>query len=266
MAKVAEKALAKRQQTNVELFDPNDSAAGDVEQEDLAIPRLSILQSNSPQVAKRETTYVDGAEPGMIYDVVNGKLYDGETGVVLVPLNFRKTFIEWISREEGGGFVADHGLAGRDLVTTLNDKGQDILENGHQLVRTMEYVMYLLDEGGYQPCIVGMSSSQVKYSKRFNTQLNSMTVVGPNGERFPAPIYYKAWRFRTVPESNDRGSWFSWNIAAINPVTELELPWLEPSSFVAECKNFRAAVRDASVSFTPPPAPIEPEAEDDDSM
>ena len=48
-----------------------------MDQQDLALPFLRILGQLSPQVNKRDSKYVEGAEPGMIYNTVTHELYDG---------------------------------------------------------------------------------------------------------------------------------------------------------------------------------------------
>ena len=43
---------------------------GTIGQQDLALPFLKILGQLSPEVNKRDGKYVEGAEPGMIYNSV----------------------------------------------------------------------------------------------------------------------------------------------------------------------------------------------------
>ena len=51
---------------------------GVITQEDLALPFLKILGQLSPEVNKRDGKYVEGAEPGMIFNSVTGELFNGE--------------------------------------------------------------------------------------------------------------------------------------------------------------------------------------------
>lgn len=258
MAKGKSKDVEKKQDALIvqdeQLFGGADAAMDDMSREDVAIPRLTVLQSNSPQVDKHDQAHVPGSEPGMIFDIVNGKMFDGEEGVVIVPLNFRKTFIEWVLREKGGGFVADHGAAdGEELLKTAtrDDKGRDMLPNGNQLVRTMEYVVYHLSAEGYSPAIIAMASTQIKYAMRWNTQLGQARLS--SGQ--PAPIFYRAWNVSTQPEKNDKGSWFSWHVQVAAKVTELDYPWLkDKGEFVQQCKNFRELVKSGALRFSPPPS------------
>ena len=61
--------------------------------DDLALPFLKVLSQLSPQCNKTSNSFVEGAEPGMIYNTVSGKLYDGEDGIDIVPAFYKREFI-----------------------------------------------------------------------------------------------------------------------------------------------------------------------------
>ena len=74
-----------------------DSGMGleNIDRDDLAIPFLKLLQSGSDETKKRHAKYVDGAEAGMFYNTVTKKLYDGEKGILVVPVFYKMTYPEW---------------------------------------------------------------------------------------------------------------------------------------------------------------------------
>ena len=74
---------------------------GTIGQEDLALPFLKILGQLSPEVNKRDGKYVEGAEPGMIFNSVSGELYDGVKGIDVIPCFYKLEYIEWKDRGEG---------------------------------------------------------------------------------------------------------------------------------------------------------------------
>ena len=74
---------------------------GNIGQQDLALPFLKILGQLSPEVNKRDGKYVEGAEPGMIYNSVSGDLYDGVKGIDVIPCFYKLEYIEWKDRGEG---------------------------------------------------------------------------------------------------------------------------------------------------------------------
>ena len=71
---------------------------GKLGQEDLALPFLKILGQLSPEVNKRDGKYVEGAEPGMIFNSVSGELYDGTVGISVIPCFYKLEYIEWKDR------------------------------------------------------------------------------------------------------------------------------------------------------------------------
>ena len=60
-----------------------------VDQESLALPILKLLQNGSGEAQKRNPNYVEGAEPGMFFNTVTRKLYDGEKGIQVIPCHYR---------------------------------------------------------------------------------------------------------------------------------------------------------------------------------
>ena len=67
---------------------------GNIGHEDLALPFLKVLGQLSPEVNKRDGKYVQGAEPGMIFNSVTGELFDGEKGIEVVPCHYKMEYIE----------------------------------------------------------------------------------------------------------------------------------------------------------------------------
>ena len=68
-----------------------DAGAGqeNMSQDDLAIPRLAILQQLSPQCQKNASEYIEDAEPGYLLNSVTEDMYSGEEGLKILK-TFRK--------------------------------------------------------------------------------------------------------------------------------------------------------------------------------
>ena len=107
------KAVAKKKDNVVALvnedmlFEDQGAGAEGIGSQDLMVPRITILQSMSPQVNKRDGKYVEGAEIGHIFNTVSNEAVDGEQGITVVPIKYRRAHIEW--KPNRGGFVRDHG-------------------------------------------------------------------------------------------------------------------------------------------------------------
>ena len=204
----------------------NFAGAGveEVKKDDIAIPYINIIQSNSPQASKRDGKYIEGAEVGMILNSVTNEVFDGEKGIEVIPCAYKRELDEWIPREQDGGFVFAHSIESTILsTTTKNEKGQDILPNGNYLVNTAKHFVLLLGtKHGSIQAILPMKGTQLKKSRRWNTQMMSQTVTVKDGSVKPYPSFAYAYTIKTAPEKNALGSWFGYEVLNQRPVTPEE--------------------------------------------
>ena len=211
---VAKKEDAPLAISNDDLLAFAGQGVEDLGTDDLAIPFINIIQSNSPQANKREGKYIEGAEVGMLFNTVTNEIFDGGKGVEVIPCAYQRTLVEWVPRDQEGGFVQAHAPESEILSqTTKNERGQDILPNGNYLANTAShYVILLSPTYGPTQAVVSMTSTQLKKSRKWNTQMVSQTVVLPDGTIKPKPAFASAYCLKTSPESNKRGSWFGYEI------------------------------------------------------
>ena len=209
------KEIVEEQNTQVAMSGFEDvtvTGFAEVSAEDMSIPFLRILDKGSPQVNKRDGAYVEGAEPGMIYNTVANEVYDGEVGVTVIPCYFNRRFIEWKPRESGGGYMGSYLPDDPIVKTTVkNEKNADVLPNGNLLSNTAQHFVLLTYEGNFSRALITMSSTQLKKSRRWITQMNALTAIGKNGP-YTLPMMSHIYKLTTVPEQNDMGSWFGWTI------------------------------------------------------
>ena len=185
-----------------------------VTRDDLAIPFLSILQSNSPEAMRSSPSYIDGAMEGLIINTVTKQIIDpAKSPLVLVACAYKRSFVEWRVREQGGGFVAEHDVSdGTKILTECerDEKNREIMPNGHQLNDTRTfYVMVLDPDLGPMPAVLAMTSTQIKKARQWNMQLN-MLRLKDGAVTYTPPMFASKWKVDTVAESNEKGSWFGW--------------------------------------------------------
>lgn len=246
-----------------------DSGAGSegIGREDLAIPRITILQSNSPQVNKRDEAYVEGCSAGDFYNTLDNTFYDGEKGIKFVPCSYRRAFIEWKPRTTGGGFVKDHGTNPAILdKCTQDDNGKDVLTNGNLIVTTAEYIGFLINEetGIPQQVVISMTSTQLKKSRKWNTMIQQLLIPRPDGNGvFNPAMFYKAYKLTTVAESNDKGDWFGFQI---DPDQET-LSLTNGEEIYLSARAFKKAIGEGKVKVVQEaPATIDVDHTDPDQM
>lgn len=232
-----EVANAKEAQLPAEFM---EELAGDGEQyqesmskDDMSIPFLQILQSLSPQCTKGEAEFIKGAEPSDLFDTVTQTLFktrddddNSIEGVRILPIHYKRSFIEWVPRNQGGGIVnewtVDEGL---QIVTQRNDSNLDIIQEGspygtpgNQLNDTHTHFVFLIKEdGSYEPMILTMASTQIKPSKDLNNMVSKHAL--PNGGK--AARFFGVYGVTTQRRSNDQGSWYIWKFEKVDDVLGL---------------------------------------------
>ena len=201
-------------QTNLFEADANQGTQN-ISQEDLALPFLKILGQLSPEVNKRDGKYVEGAEPGKIINTVTNKLYDE---IEVIPVFYKRQYVEWADRGTSTGAPVAIHSADSDIIsqTTRGKDYKDRLANGNYLENTANhYVIYLNDTP--QQAMVSMKSTQLKVSRKWNSMMMGIKMQGKNG-LFTPPTYSHIYKLKTVQMSNDKGTWFGWDVEKVGPV------------------------------------------------
>ena len=218
MNQVAEKKSAGLPSNMFE--DDAAKGLGTIGQEDLALPFLKILGQLSPEVNKRDGKYVEGAEPGMIYNSVSGDLYDGVKGIDVIPCFYKLEYIEWKDRGEGlGAPVAIYDSSSDIMSKTKPDANyKDRLPNGNYIEKTASHFVIVSGDSP-STALISMKSTQLKVSRKWNSMMMGIKMQGKNG-LFTPPTYSHIYKLSTVQMSNDKGTWFGWDVAKVGPVTD----------------------------------------------
>ena len=201
--------------------------------DDLSIPFLSILQSNSPQVVDEDPA---GAKSGMFFNTVTRELTSSDDGLVVIPVHKDMAFVEWVPRGEGdssgGGFVGLHmpdSDVVKDAITANGDNrmGKIPLENGNELVETHYVYCLLLDAEGKISngfAVISFTSTKIKPQRDWFTSMYTL--------KGRPPLFANRAIFRTVKQENKHGKFFNfridpfaatWKDSLIDPVAEKEL-------------------------------------------
>ena len=196
---------------------------GNIGQQDLALPFLKILGQLSPEVNKRDGKYVEGAEPGMIFNSVSGELYDGAKGINVIPAFYKLEYVEWKDRGEGsGGPVAIHDSSSDIMSQTKADANyKDRLPNGNYVEKTASHFVIITGDSP-STALISMKSTQLKISRKWNSMMSGIKLKGKNGLFTPASFSH-IYRLKTTQMSNDKGTWFGWDVSKAGPITDTSL-------------------------------------------
>ena len=220
-----ETSIAKRENagplaTNVFEADAN-AGSQNITQEDLALPFLKVLGQLSPEVNKQNAKFINGAEAGMIVNSVTKKIYDGKKGIEVIPVHYERQYVEWQDRgaTSTGAPVAIHKADSDIINTTTRDKNwKDRLPNGNYLENTASHFVILLGDTP-STALISMRATQLKVSKTWNSLMLGLKMQGKNG-LFTPPTYSHIYNLKTVQMSNDKGTWFGWDVSQVGPVSD----------------------------------------------
>ena len=196
-----------------------------VNREDLGIPFLTIIQKGSPQLDKDHADYatkrIDGAEIGDIINTVANQVVAGPgEEIEVIPCNYQRLFMEWKPRNAGGGLVTTHPDSSILLQCKRTEKNQDVLPSGNLIVTTAYFYCIALIDGERIPCMIGLSSTQLKKAKLWLNMAMSIKLKKADGTPYTPPLFSHTYVLTTVPEKNESGTWRGWAIKIGKQLTD----------------------------------------------
>lgn len=131
-------------------------------------------------------------------------------------------------------------------VTNEEGKSTDRLPNGNDLVVTAQHYVLRLRDGGWEPGLLSLASTQLKKSRRWNALMSNIQLKGPNGVPFSPPSFSHIYKVNAVPESKDKYSWWGWNIELAERVGSREL-YEAAKAFYNSCAKGEVRASEAQV-------------------
>ena len=214
---------------------------------EMQIPFVRILQAMSPQLSKKKPEFIDGASQGDLFNTVTNQYWEGEEGVTVIPCYQTTKYLEFVPREQGGGFQGEIPANDPVLTKTTREGSKEILPNGHELVKSDQHYCLVVDgDGSFQPTVIDMKSSQLKVSRRWKTQIAMQKVKHPKTGAMVTPaVYATMWKLSTTEETNDQGTWGNYQVSKVNLVNSRDL--------LQEAKAFRESIMAGEVKAVKEP-------------
>lgn len=175
--------------------------------DDYAIPYLQIVQTNSPQLDKRDGKYIEGISSGDIFNTVTLEFSES---LMILPVYYERWFMEWeprtaASKAPVGRYKFEDQFVQDALARKKGPKGEVYSGNGENILvdTRYHYVLVVRDDGTFYPALIALSSTGLTVSKRLNSLIKAVT--GPSGKTLAS--FCRKYKFRSVPKSNDKGKW-----------------------------------------------------------
>ena len=247
------KAVAKKKEPQMPaVMDDIYNTAGEGTQYDsseMIIPFLRIAQGLSPQTKKLKPEYIEGLKEGDLFNTVTGEYWAGGDGVHVIPCYQVTKFLEFVPRDQGGGFKGELAANNPDLQNTTRVGPKEILPNGNELSRSDQHYCIMIDKDEIpQMVIVDMKSTMLKVSRRWKTKIAMQKIRHPQtGVLITPAVFATVWHLKSVAESNDQGDWFNYSVEKVGLVEDREI--------FAMAKDFRNSIVKGEVKAQEEPQP-----------
>ena len=192
-----------------DLFEDENTGFEETDNDCFSIPYLQCLQKLSPQCDADKPGYMEDAAPGMFLNSATGELYDGEEGVLLIPCHAQRRFVEWVPREQGGGYRGDRSPDSVDLsLLERDEKGRFLLDSGNHLMDTRYHYCLLVTETSIDPVVLSLTSTQIKKSKNWMTAMRNKKALNPRtGKLQGVPMMANVWRLTSETQMKGEDTW-----------------------------------------------------------
>ena len=141
------------------------------------------------------------------------------TPMIFIPVFFMTQYLEW--KPDRKGLAGIHNDASILTKCTPNEKGQPVLANGNLISETAQF-FGLNASADYRVSYIGMTSTQLKKARYWNTLSSTEKALRRDGSEFTPPLFYRSYELGTVPESKDDHDWVGWTITRGQKIEDME--------------------------------------------
>ncbi len=202
-----------------DFFADAGSGLEDFKQSDLLIPYVRIIQALSKELQRNHAKFIQGAEQGQFVNSATRKLYPADGKLLVVPVSFGHRYMAW--RPNNAGPAYDMGADDSKFNSTEPDgEGKRFDGEGNQLTDSLQFFTLLINKetNEFEVAVLNFGGSQSRKGKGWASQINNRMERYPAGnpragELMRPAIWFYSYELTTVPESNDKGSWYGFSIA-----------------------------------------------------
>lgn len=167
---------------------------------DTNIPRIKILHFTSPEVLPGDE-HVENAVAGAFFNTVTKKVYGNSLSVI--PIKSIRVWLEWGSKEQGGGFRGRHLPGSIQIVGDIFTGAVTV--SGNDVQEAMEIYCLISGEEAQGPVLLSLTGASIRHGKNWMTSI--ATTMLPSGK--PQPFYGSIWKITTALNKNAQGQWYT---------------------------------------------------------
>jgi hypothetical protein len=198
-----------------ELLDwENDSTVGGDVDVGEKMAFINVLQALSPEVQDE----VEGAKAGELINTGTGEIVPGKDGLLIQPLRVETWWVEWSSRESGGGMVGRHSPASPYVNDCKRAAGMTYgkipVPGTDNTLRETKYLFAHLIEDGENAGLVVLAfhGSKMKKLRKFMTAWQ--------GRRDVKQMFQCLVRVKTEKEKAELGTFYNFDLTVEDVLTK----------------------------------------------
>ena len=98
---------------------------------------------------------------------------------------------------------------------------KDRLPNGNYIEKTASHFVIILGDSP-STALISLKSTQLKISRKWNSMMSGIKMKGKTGLFTPASFSH-IYKLKTTQMSNDKGTWFGWEVSKSGPVSDTQM-------------------------------------------
>jgi len=229
--------VAIKEDAKLGVYDYGDDVGGGFQNQtsdDIAIPFISIVQSNSAEM--NEQDFKDkNIQAGQIINRTTGELYDE---IVFIPSITDHKYVEWIKVDDGGGYVGDYEIDDPVVLKCKSEQplGKYELEGGNELIETFYvYGLLVLPDGSFMPAVMPMASTNIKAYKDWMFRAKSVMIKTPT-RRINPPLFAHRYKLKTIHQTKGKQSWYKFTTVEYDGANAVEARLAPDSELYQEAR------------------------------
>jgi hypothetical protein len=137
-----------------------------VEMQDMVIPRIELVQALSKCLEEGGPEYIEGAKAGHFYNSVTRELYG--PSLFVVPVFFKKQYLCWKDRKQGGGFGGAYD-AMQEALERISQEQDD--QDAWEAVETAQQIVLVVNPETHETseAVLSCARTKMKISKQWNS-------------------------------------------------------------------------------------------------
>lgn len=247
--------LSDEQYNILDTIKAEDLSLGEVDSSTFAIPYLSLVQALSPVITDGIN---ENAKVGMFYNTVSKEVYNS---VEIIPCYFQRRYSRFDAQRNFKGMYQVSEIEGLKIQgVQRTEDGLNYTIDGDRLVDTRIHYALVKGEGqdNYEPCIINLSSTQIKQSRNLMCMLRNMEITKRDGTKIKPPSFLCNFKVTSFTEKNDLGSWKSWSFTFKDFVND-NFTFQKAKAFYESVKNDVIKAENAVYDYVEPTSEIKKE-------